>query len=131
MLDQRLQCRKGDAGAQEQALDGRRKSVLDLLGPASGLPCPGLWTWRLGGGRAVLVPGPCRGLAIGTDQLHRTLRSDPPPPGRGQIRTCPAASFVERVAKGVELAAVQSATPFRSSLQTRPAVSPPADLFRG
>ena len=91
-------------------------------------PCPD--PWRMGRCRAVSDPGRRRDLAAGAGQLHRTLRPDAQTSGRRKIRTRAAASFVERRAQGVELAADQFATPFGSSLQTGSPFSCAANLFR-
>ena len=55
-------------------------------------------------------------LAAGTGELCRALRADPQTSGRGEIRACAPASFLECRPQGLKLAADQPATPFGSSL---------------
>ena len=95
---------------------------------AIGDAAAGLGDRRLAGGAAVRLAGLRGHLAVGADELRRTLRADAPPSGRGEVRTRPAAPQLERIPPGVELAPDQPATPFRSSLQARPPLSAVAEL---
>src|SRR5574343_23031 len=94
--------------------------LLALLGAPDPDARPRGYPRRLDRPRPLPLAGAGRGLATRTGQLHRTLRPDPPPHRRRQIRTRSPPPFVERLAPRLELAAHQPATPFGPPLQTRP-----------
>ena len=73
-----------------------------------------------------------RAWALETDrlQLHRTLRPAAPALGRWPLRALRAAPLLEQQPPGVQPDRVSAATPLRPPLQTRPPLSPVANLWR-
>src|SRR6056297_160530 len=110
---------------------GPLEPVLALRRAATLLAPHGSRARRLGGRRALSLPGARRDLAARTHQLHRALRAYPEAPRRRPLRAHPAAPLVGGQPQREPGRLHQPAAPCRPSREPGPPLPAPADLRGG